>query len=263
MLYLAAFFGLIIGTIVNLLADSLPVARVVHRSQCTACGGPRPIHAWSGLLARCSSAWSCAYCGTDREQRSFWVEIFAILGAFGLALYNPLPSFFWPTLIIGFVFLLIVVIDIEHRLILHIVTFPAGILFFFIAGFNPDLTYTRSLLGGALGFVLFFLLYLLGAVFGKWMARRRGIEQEEVAFGFGDVTLASVIGLLLGFPAVIEALIRGILYAGIFSIGYLLYLAIRRRYTSFIPIPYGPFLVLGAVWVYFQGWTSLERLLGM
>jgi leader peptidase (prepilin peptidase)/N-methyltransferase len=89
------------------------------------------------------------------------------------------------------------------------------------------------------------------------------MDPQEVAFGFGDVTLATVIGLLLGFPAVIEALMRGILYAGVFSILYLIYLRLRKRYASFIPIPYGPFLILGALWVYFQGWTSLERLVGM
>ena len=164
---------------------------------------------------------------------------------------------------IGFVFTLIVVIDIEHRLILHIVTFPAGLLFFLLTYFNSELSFARSLMGGAFGFLLFFGLYLLGGVFGRWMAKRRGLDPNEVAFGFGDVTLATVIGLLLGFPAVIEALVRGILYAGVFSIGYMIYLSLRKRYSSFIPIPYGPFLILGAIWVYFQGWTSLSRLVGM
>jgi prepilin signal peptidase PulO-like enzyme (type II secretory pathway) len=184
------------------------------------------------------------------------VEFFSICAVFSLAVYNPEPSYFFSTSVIGFVFLLIFIIDVEHRLILHIVTFPAGILFLVLTGLNPQLTYARSLLGGAFGFILFLGLYLLGGVFGRWVARRRGIEDMEVAFGFGDVTLATIIGLLLGFPAVIEALIRGILYAGLFSIGYMLYLSIRRRYSSFIPIPYGPFLLLGALWVYFQGWTD-------
>jgi prepilin signal peptidase PulO-like enzyme (type II secretory pathway) len=180
-----------------------------------------------------------------------------------LAFYNSEAVYYFPTLIVGIIFLLIIVIDIEHRLILHVVTFPTGVLFFLFAGVNPDLTFTRSLMGGAFAFILFIGLYLLGGLFGRWMARRRGMDPEEVAFGFGDVTLATVIGLLLGFPAVIEALVRGILYAGFFSIGYLIYLSIRKRYSTFIPIPYGPFLILGALWVYFQGWTSLERLVGM
>jgi leader peptidase (prepilin peptidase)/N-methyltransferase len=181
----------------------------------------------------------------------------------GLAIYNAEPGYYFSTFIIGFLFLLIIVIDIEHRLILHVVTFPAGVIFFVFVGLSPDLTYARSLIGGAFGFLLFLGLYLLGGVFGRWMARSREMDPDEVAFGFGDVTLATVIGLLLGFPAVIEALVRGILYAGVFSILYLMYLRLRKRDSTFIPIPYGPFLIFGALWVYFQGWTSLGRLVGM
>ena len=263
MLYFAPFLGLFFGVVVNLLADSLPESRSIQRSHCHACTAPRPILAWSALIARLTSAWACTNCGKERGLRAILVEAFAIIGTVLLALYNPQTDYFFPTMLVGLIFMLIAVIDTEHRLILHRVTLPAGILFFLFAGFNLELTYARSLIGGALGFVFFFLLYVIGGLFGRWMTRRRGLDQEEVAFGFGDVTLATVIGLLLGFPAVIEALFRGIFYAGIFSIGYIIYLRFRRRYSSFIPIPYGPFLILGALWVYFQGWTSLERLLGM
>jgi len=263
MIYLAPLLGLSLGILVNLLADSLPLARTLQRPHCAACTAPRSIVAWSGLLAAFTPRRACAYCGTKRRLRAILVEAVSLIGAVILAQVNPEPNVYFPTMLVGFIFLLIMVIDIEHRLILHRVTLPAGILFFLLAGFNPDLTYARSLIVGALGFVFFFLLYLMGDLFGKWMAQRKGYDQSEVAFGFGDVTLATVIGLLLGFPAVIEALFRGIIYAGIFSIGYIIYLKLRQRYSSFIPFPYGPFLILGAQWVYFQGWTSLERLLGM
>ncbi|TFH33330.1 MAG: prepilin peptidase [Anaerolineales bacterium] len=263
MVYIAPLLGLFLGILVNLLADSLPDQRSLQRARCQACGAPRSLPEWSALVTLLSSQRSCAYCGTQRGVRSWFVEIFAIIGTFELTLYNATPGYFFPTLVMGFVFLLIVVIDIEHRLILHSVTLPAGILFFLFAGSNPDLTYARSLIGGAFGFGFFLLLYWMGDLFGRWMARRRGLDQNEVPFGFGDVTLATVIGLLLGFPAAIEALLRGMFYAGIFSIGYVIYLSLRRRYSAFIPIPYGPFLILGALWVYFQGWTFLERLVGM
>lgn len=263
MLYLAPFLGFALGITINLLADSLPRARRLRGSQCHACGGPRRTLAWSALVGLMIGQRDCDYCGTRRNRRDPTVEILAILGALGLAIFNHETVYYFTTLAVGFVFLLIVVIDIEHRLILHVVTFPAGLLFFLLAGTNPDLTFARSLMGGAFAFILFFGLYLLGGLFGRWMASRRGMDPQEVAFGFGDVTLATVIGLLLGFPAVIEALMRGILYAGVFSILYLIYLRLRKRYASFIPIPYGPFLILGALWVYFQGWTSLGRLVGM
>lgn len=263
MLIFAPILGFVVGVAVNLLSDSLPYTRSIQGAHCHACGGPRQGLAFSALLGGLSGRTACAYCGTRRRGRNIVVEIVAIGGAIALALWNPDPAYFLSTLVIVGVFLLIVVIDIEHRLILHIVTFPAGLIFFLFAGMNSNLTFARSLIGGAFGFILFWGLYLLGGVFGRWMAARRGMDPQEVAFGFGDVSLATIIGLLLGFPAVIEALVRGILYAGMFSIIYLIVLSLRRRYASFIPIPYGPFLALGALWVYFQGWTTLERLVGM
>lgn len=263
MIYIMPFIGLILGVCVNLLADSLPGSRSIRKSACYGCGAPRPHLAWSAVLAWLTRHWHCAYCGRGRGLRSVLVEITASIGLTILASLNADPVYLFRTTMVGFVFLLILVIDMEHRLILHIVTLPAGILFLVFAGITPDLSYARSLLGGAFGFILFMILYLLGDLFGRWIARRRGAEYEEVAFGFGDVTLATVIGLLLGFPAVIEALIRGILYAGIFSILYMLVSSLRKRYSAFTAIPYGPFLILGALWVYFQGWTSLERLVGM
>jgi hypothetical protein len=34
-------------------------------------------------------------------------------------------------------------------------------------------------------------------------------------------------------------------------------MAARRRYSAFTPFPYGPFLVFGALAVYFRLWTAL------
>jgi len=133
----------------------------------------------------------------------------------------------------------------EHKLILHVVTFPAAVLFIVLGLLNPQMSLGRVLLGGAVGF------------------GGQDHADDEVALGFGDVTLATIIGLAVGFPGVIEALLRGILAAGLFSIAYLVFMKIRRRYSAFTPIPYGPFLILGAWWVYFLGWAWLERILNM
>ncbi len=134
---------------------------------------------------------------------------------------------------------------------------------FMLSALDPRIGWKKALIGGALGFIVFFLLYLLGGLFAKWVARRRAEPLDEVPFGFGDVTLATLIGITVGFPGVVEALLRGMIYGGIFSILFILSMIVRKRYTAFIPIPYGPFLVLGAMLVYFSGWTVLERLLGM
>ena len=65
--------------------------------------------------------------------------------------------------------------------------------------------------------------------------------------GMGDVKLALCIGLMVGWPAVIDALALGAFVAAVVAgIGLL-----TRRWQLQSGIPYGPFLVLGvlAVWV--------------
>jgi hypothetical protein len=56
------------------------------------------------------------------------------------------------------------------------------------------------------------------------------------------------------------ALFLGILAAGEFSLVYILYLVVMGRYRAFTPIPYGPFLVLGAGIVFYGGQAAIERI---
>jgi len=82
---------------------------------------------------------------------------------------------------------------------------------------------------------------------------------EEVAFGFGDVVLAGVIGLAVGYPGITLALLLGIFAGGLFSLGFILVMVLRRRYEAFMPIPYSPFLILGGMVVYIAGRTGLAQ----
>jgi len=264
MVFLAGFLGWFVGVIINLLSDSLPsMHRVPYMPQCPACTAPRSLVAWSGILAYISRSWYCPYCRTPRLWRALWVELAAILGSIAIWHWSISSFSFAAAVIIGGIYLLIVVIDLEHRLILHVVTFPSMGIIFILSALDPRMGWKRALVGAALGFIVFLLLYLLGGLFAKWVSARRDEPLDEVPFGFGDVTLATLIGITVGFPGVIEALLRGMIYGGIFSILFILYMVVRKRYSAFIPIPYGPFLVMGAMVVYFSGWTALERLLGI
>jgi leader peptidase (prepilin peptidase)/N-methyltransferase len=75
-----------------------------------------------------------------------------------------------------------------------------------------------------------------------------------VAFGYGDVRLGAFIGLVVGFPGVLSAIFVAILLGGLAGLLYWFVQAvIRRRYSMFTAIPYGPFLVVGAMWILFFG----------
>ena len=110
-----------------------------------------------------------------------------------------------------------------------------------------------TLLGGAAGYGIMLGLYWFGDVFARWLARRRGEELTEVALGYGDVNLAGILGLLLGWPGIVGGLLLAIIIGGVVSMVYLLLMVILRRYHSFMAIPYGPFMVISAVLLlYFQ-----------
>jgi leader peptidase (prepilin peptidase)/N-methyltransferase len=64
------------------------------------------------------------------------------------------------------------------------------------------------------------------------------------AFGLGDVKLLVSVGLLLGLQRAIGGIIAGVLIGGL-VIGLLV---LARRITLRSYVPFGPFIILGALW---------------
>ncbi len=245
--------GWFAGILANLLADSLPGLGVPASPHCQGCGGPRPPSAWSAWVALLTRRSACAYCGRPIPSRALLVEAVAAAGA-GLIYHFGLgPSGPWMAMLVAWVFLLITIIDFEHRLIPHIVSLPAAVVLGMISVLDPGRGPAKTLLGGAVGLGIVLVLFLLGGLFSAWISRRRGQPLEEVAFGFGDVTLSTVIGLVVGWPGVILALFIGVFLAGAFSLVFMLVQLLRHRYSPYMPFPYGPFLILGALLVYLGG----------
>lgn len=121
-------------------------------------------------------------------------------------------------------FFLISAIDIEHRLVLNIIMYPAIILApvtGMLWGLHP--------VAIAFGGVIEFGLFLLSAV----------LLRGSVAAG--DVKLGAFLGLIAGYPLVIRAMIYTGLLSGVVSV-VLLVLRIKSRKDY---IPFAPFLVWG------------------
>lgn len=257
-----AAVGLLFGGLINLISDSLPTRGRVTLPHCHACGAPRHRAGWLAISAWLTWRTECEYCRTPIRRRALVVEV----AAAGLAVWlhaNRLgPSGYLPALVITMLFLLITVIDIEHRLILHAVSLPSILLLTLYGVVAPSRGPAKTLLGGAAGFAFVMVLYLFGELFGRWIARRRGQELDEVAFGFGDVTLATLIGVVVGWPGIVLALMVGVLAAGAFSLIYILAAVAMGRYQPYMPIPYGPFLILGGLLVYLGGRDVFMMLLG-
>lgn len=258
MIVLYALLGLLVGVLINIAADQLPRWRRIWRTPfCPHCDQPRPWWAWSGTLAYLRFKPECEHCGAPISWRHPLVEIgTAVLLAFLWQRYAAgQPIILLLYTVYSAILILILVIDLEHRRILNVVVYPAWVLAFVGSLLHPSPHFYRSaLLGGAFGFVFLWLIYLLGEVFVRVLGRMRGKPINETAFGFGDVRLGGLLGLIVGFPQVLTALLLGMLLGGITAIVYLFIQAvILRRYSLFTAIPYGPFLILGAGAVLFFG----------
>jgi leader peptidase (prepilin peptidase)/N-methyltransferase len=105
----------------------------------------------------------------------------------------------------------------------------------------------RALVGGVAGFGIMWLLYQFGILIIKIIDRIRGRPVNDVALGFGDVNLSGVLGLMLGWPLILVGLVVAVLIGGAVSLIYLVIKLITRKYQAFMALPYGPFLILGAV----------------
>jgi prepilin signal peptidase PulO-like enzyme (type II secretory pathway) len=141
------------------------------------------------------------------------------------------PSF--PALLLRSLFVLVlsqvIFFDLEHRLILDRIMFPAMALALVVSLFSQP-----RWLGAATGLAAG-LLFLLLAVVGS------AVFKTE-AMGFGDVKLVLFIGLLLSWPYTLTALFYGVFLAGLVSVGIILW---NRSMKG--SIAYGPYLALGAL----------------
>ena len=131
-------------------------------------------------------------------------------------------------LIVAFL-ILIALIDLKYRLVLNVMIFPAFVGIIAIQSILPDPRWLSLVLGGFFGWVVFSAVAV--------------IRPGEL--GAGDVKLAALIGLLLGFPNVIWALLVGVFAGGVAVI----ILVTRYGANGKTQMPYAPFLSLGAIMV--------------
>ena len=237
MIFLCALMGLLVGSLLNWAGDYLPrfaSSGAALSSEST----PRPAPALSSVactepsrsegpalwhLLTSRRSWT-------RLQRSFWsrvaVELFsALLFAYLWERFGPS----WRLLVLAFycsLLVLIALIDLRYRLVLNVLIYPAAVVALLLRFVPPGEDALTTLLGGAVGLTFFSLVALL----------RRG------GMGAGDVKLAALIGLMVGFPQVVWALTLGILAGG--AVALFLFLTHLKDLKSYMP--YAPFLCLGA-----------------
>jgi len=225
MLLLYAFIGLLVGGVLNVLADTLPQKSGLRMPYCAHCDVQRRPVSWLTTTGYLFAKGHCSNCGAPWSLRGVVVELgTAAVYAFLYNRYNPSGHLVLVSAYMS-ILILVTVIDLEHRLVLNRVILPAILLALLAAPFTPGLTWKQVLVGGLVAFVLFYLAALL----------------YPGGMGAGDVKLAAFVGLITGFPAVFVALLVTIFAGGLIS----LFLVVTRIRSIRDAIPYGPFLVIG------------------
>ena len=248
---LFALLGWFVGIVINRAADNLPVHRsLLDAPHCPYCDTPRPVLDQIALLSYLLLRGHCPNCHAPIPLRAPLVEIVnALAFAFLWTRYGAQVQLLL-VLIYTVVFLLVLAIDLEHRLILNVVILPAT-LFAALASPLSQIGWARSLFGGAVAFIIVFGIYIFADVFSRW----RGLKIEGGAFGEGDVKLALFMGVVTGVPAVFPAILATILLGGVGAILFLAYqFVVHRRLALTEAIPYGPFFcIAGWAFMVFAG----------
>jgi leader peptidase (prepilin peptidase) / N-methyltransferase len=236
--------GIAIGSFLNVCIDRLPSRKSLASpaSHCDACQHPLSIPDLIPIFSYLFLRGHCRYCKAHIPVRSLLVEVCSGL-IFYLAYWQyGLSAQFGITAFWGCVFLVIIFIDWEHKLILNRVTYPAAVIALVIMAINsfvpgvdffPGRTFfpENSFYSGLISGVVILVFFLLIAII------RPG------SMGMGDAKLVALIGFVSGFPLVVFSMLIGIVIGGIVAI----YLLASKKKGRKDVIPYGTFLGIGPI----------------
>jgi|WetSurMetagenome_2_1015567.scaffolds.fasta_scaffold40149_3 leader peptidase (prepilin peptidase) / N-methyltransferase len=243
-------FGLIIGSFLNCVIWRLykEESFVSGKSYCPHCRHALGFYDLFPLFSYLFLKGKCRYCGKRISVQYPLVELITallfVLIYFHFGPVNALFSFnffqviFW--WIMASFLVVIFVFDFKYYIIPDETIYPAIIIsmlwIMYLFSFGAiDRAGVVYFIASALGASFFFFLI--------WFFSR------GMAMGFGDVKLAILMGLLLGYPNIIVGLFLGFLFGAI--IGSILILFKKKGFKS--EIPFGPFLLVGLFIALFWG----------
>lgn len=144
------------------------------------------------------------------------------------------------------VLIVIFFIDFKYGVIPNKIIFPSIVITFFWLLVNNSSLVLNHLLTAILSLLFFasiaFLYYLI---------------RKKESLGGGDIKMAFLMGLLLGFPNVITAFYIAFLTGATYSLILILWGRLKLKDA----IPFGPFLVLGTLIALFLGEQILSLIL--
>ena len=257
-------FGLLIGSFLNVVIHRLPLGEsiVKPRSRCPSCGFSLPAYLNIPVLSYLALRGKCYNCKESISVRYPLVELLtALLFLTAKIRFGFSPLLFIKDFPLIAIFVSVTFIDLKHRIIPDVLSLGGLVLGLIVSFFDPHLGWQSSFIGAAFGFGFFYGI----AWFYVWRTGRMGL-------GGGDIKLLAMIGAFMGFEGVVTTIFLSSILGSVFGI----ILALRERHArepetdSVAPdglmkfsIPYGPFLVIGALYYYLLGdllWHPLMHL---
>lgn len=243
-LYVVLILSLFIGSFLNVCIWRIPRKLSIVRPINSYCPRCEAVLTWWQNLPVIGWCLLRAKCGSCKEPISGQYPLVEILATFaGLAVYENFGLTPTSYVLFALIFTLIVItfIDLEHKIIPDVISFPGmtiglliGIASQYLKIFQWPIA--TSALDSLLGFLLgggFF--YVIGLVY-YWMTKRVGL-------GGGDIKYMAMIGALFGWQSILPIIFAGSLIGSIVGIITML-ISGSGRHTQ---IPFGPWLALGTV----------------
>ncbi|MCU9614017.1 prepilin peptidase [Caldibacillus lycopersici] len=239
-LLLFVLFGLLFGSFFNVIGLRVPKKEsiIYPNSHCTNC---KHELSWWELIPVLSYLFLHGKCRKCRTKISpIYPMMEAITGGlFALSYYylgwemELLAALFFVSLLV-----IITVSDLEYMIIPDKILIVFLLLFIAIRIFEPLNPWWDSIVGAVLGFAILYLLAIVS----------RG------GMGGGDIKLFFVLGIILGTKAIIMTLFFASLLGSLVGIIQMLF----HKWKKKTPIPFGPFISIGALLSYFYRDTILE-----
>ena len=225
-----AGFGSFAGLLIHRITQDKPL-KLMGRSRCGACSKVIPfylnvpIFSWFFLKGRCrfcKAAFSFRYPLVEFLSALIFVLLYALLGRQWFLLEALIFS--WGLLVVSF-------IDLDIMILPDSFTLSGIALGLLGAALNPERSFMAAFAGAFLGGFIFFSIAKIYFSF-----------RSKEGLGGGDIKLAGWIGAVLGWQA-LPFVILFASFSGLIA-GLIFLQAKKKSFES--PIPFGPFLALGA-----------------
>lgn len=231
--------GSCLGSFFNVIGLRVPKAMsFVHgRSQCMSCN--KSLY-WYELIPIFSYIWLKGRCKICHQKISVMYPLIELLTGL-LFVFSYLHLKFTPELITALCFvsllMIVLVTDFTYMIIPNRILLFFFPIFLLLRLFFPLQSWTNSLLGAVCGIVLIGLVIILS----------RG------AMGAGDMKLLGLIGIVIGWDKTLLTFFIAVCTGA--CAAYLIFLPKRSMKE---PIPFAPYLVIGAIASYFYGDTLIQ-----